>query len=40
MDDKPAAREPCYVCAAPDGKQCAKCKSRHYCTKKCQLAEI
>jgi hypothetical protein len=32
-----AAQKPCCVCAAQNGKHCAKCKSRHYCSKKCQV---
>jgi hypothetical protein len=40
MDDAPAAaRKPCCVCDAPGGKHCTKCKSRHYCSKKCQLVD-
>jgi hypothetical protein len=40
--DKPspaAAPKPCCVCAAPGGKHCTKCKSRHYCSKACQLVD-
>jgi hypothetical protein len=34
MAEPPAAApKPCCVCAAPDGKHCAKCKSCHYCSK-------
>ncbi|KAJ1449331.1 hypothetical protein M885DRAFT_572940 [Pelagophyceae sp. CCMP2097] len=41
MGDPPAAaREPCCVCHAPAGKHCAKCKSRHYCSKACQLDRL
>ncbi|KAJ1461382.1 hypothetical protein M885DRAFT_611658 [Pelagophyceae sp. CCMP2097] len=41
MCDLPPAAgpKPCCVCAAPGGKQCAKCKSRHYCSKACQLLD-
>jgi hypothetical protein len=41
MGDVPAAAvpKPCCVCAAQNGKHCAKCKSRHYCSKKCQLVD-
>jgi hypothetical protein len=41
MDDPPAAAmpKPCCVCAAQNGKHCAKCKSRHYCSKACQLVD-
>jgi len=41
MGDAPAAavRKPCCVCAEPGGKQCTKCKSRHYCSRACQLAD-
>jgi hypothetical protein len=41
MDEplKAAAPKPCCVCAAPNGKHCAKCKSRHYCSKACQLVD-
>ncbi|KAJ1445334.1 hypothetical protein M885DRAFT_402844, partial [Pelagophyceae sp. CCMP2097] len=35
----PATRKPCCVCAAPDGKHCIKCKSRHYCSKACQVVD-
>ncbi|KAJ1455828.1 hypothetical protein M885DRAFT_564853 [Pelagophyceae sp. CCMP2097] len=31
--------KPCCVCAAPDGRHCTKCKSRHYCSKACQLEQ-
>jgi hypothetical protein len=34
-----AARKPCCVCDAPGGKHCTKCKSREYCSKKCQLVD-
>jgi hypothetical protein len=34
-----AARKPCCVCDAPGGQHCTKCKSRHYCGKKCQLVD-
>eukprot|EP00628_Pelagophyceae_sp_CCMP2097_P016674 CAMPEP_0206831738 /NCGR_PEP_ID=MMETSP0975-20121206/17540_1 /ASSEMBLY_ACC=CAM_ASM_000399 /TAXON_ID=483370 /ORGANISM="non described non described, Strain CCMP2097" /LENGTH=377 /DNA_ID=CAMNT_0054374125 /DNA_START=75 /DNA_END=1204 /DNA_ORIENTATION=+ len=39
MDDPPAAaaKKPCCVYDEPGGKHCTKCKSRHYCSKKCQL---
>jgi TPR repeat protein len=39
MDEplKAAAPKPC--CDAPNGKHCTKCKSRHYCSKKCQLVD-
>ncbi|KAJ1454337.1 hypothetical protein M885DRAFT_566316 [Pelagophyceae sp. CCMP2097] len=41
MVDAPAAAGPklCCVCDEPGGKHCTKCKSRHYCSKKCQLAQ-
>ncbi|KAJ1455549.1 hypothetical protein M885DRAFT_565118, partial [Pelagophyceae sp. CCMP2097] len=41
MGDPSAAAipKPCCVCAAPDGKHCVKCKSRHYCSKACQLVD-
>jgi hypothetical protein len=40
MAEPPAAApKPCCVCAAPNGKHCAKCKSRHYCSKACQLVD-
>ncbi|KAJ1461210.1 hypothetical protein M885DRAFT_432764 [Pelagophyceae sp. CCMP2097] len=41
MDAPPAAAapKPCCVCDAPNGKHCTKCKSRHYCGKKCQLVD-
>jgi hypothetical protein len=40
MDDASAAgARACCVCAAPNGKHCAKCKSRHYCSKACQVAD-
>ncbi|KAJ1456796.1 hypothetical protein M885DRAFT_423457, partial [Pelagophyceae sp. CCMP2097] len=29
----------CCVCGAQNGKHCAKCKSRHYCGKACQLVD-
>jgi hypothetical protein len=32
----PAAAATCCVCAEAGGKHCAECKSRHYCSKKCQ----
>ncbi|KAJ1457097.1 hypothetical protein M885DRAFT_615709 [Pelagophyceae sp. CCMP2097] len=35
-----AARKPCCVCDAPDGKHCTKCKLRHYCSKACQLDRL
>ncbi|KAJ1456406.1 hypothetical protein M885DRAFT_616256 [Pelagophyceae sp. CCMP2097] len=35
--DVSTAPPPCCVCAAPGGKHCTKCKSRHYCSK-AQLA--
>jgi hypothetical protein len=34
-----AARKPCCICAEPGGKHCTTCKSRHYCSKKCQLVD-
>eukprot|EP00628_Pelagophyceae_sp_CCMP2097_P027543 CAMPEP_0184191044 /NCGR_PEP_ID=MMETSP0976-20121227/2780_1 /TAXON_ID=483370 /ORGANISM="non described non described, Strain CCMP2097" /LENGTH=326 /DNA_ID=CAMNT_0026495443 /DNA_START=83 /DNA_END=1059 /DNA_ORIENTATION=+ len=39
MDDPPSApaRKLCCVCDAPGGLHCTKCKSRHYCSKACQL---
>jgi hypothetical protein len=36
-DPQTAAPPPCCVCAAQNGKHCAQCKSRHYCSKECQL---
>jgi TPR repeat protein len=41
MGDSPAAaaRKPCCVCDAPNGKDCTACKSRRYCSKKCQLVD-
>jgi hypothetical protein len=41
MDKPPPAAtpKPCCVCGASNGKHCAKCKSRHYCGKKCQLVD-
>jgi hypothetical protein len=41
MGDAPAAAAPppCCVCGAPNGKKCTKCKSRHYCSKACQLVD-
>jgi hypothetical protein len=41
MDAPPAAaaRKPCCVCDAPGGLHCTKCKSRHYCSKACQLVD-
>ncbi|KAJ1461205.1 hypothetical protein M885DRAFT_611934 [Pelagophyceae sp. CCMP2097] len=41
MADAPAAagRKPCCVCDEPGGKHCTKCKSRHYCSKACQLID-
>ncbi|KAJ1456984.1 hypothetical protein M885DRAFT_615898 [Pelagophyceae sp. CCMP2097] len=41
MGDVPAdaVPNPCCVCDAPNGKHCTKCKSRHYCSKKCQLID-
>jgi len=35
----PTARKPCCVCDAPGGQHCTKCKSRHYCSKACQLVD-
>jgi len=37
MEGPPAARKPCCVCDGPGGQHCTKCKSRHYCSKACQL---
>jgi hypothetical protein len=34
-----AAPQPCCVCGGPGGQNCAKCKSRRYCSKKCQLVD-
>jgi hypothetical protein len=34
-----AVPKPCCVCDAPGGKHCTKCKSRHYCSKQCQLVD-
>jgi hypothetical protein len=34
-----AAPKPCCVCDEPGGKHCTKCKSRHYCSKACQLVD-
>ncbi|KAJ1453330.1 hypothetical protein M885DRAFT_429398, partial [Pelagophyceae sp. CCMP2097] len=31
--------KPCCVCDGPGGKHCTKCKSRHYCSKKCQFVD-
>ncbi|KAJ1456087.1 hypothetical protein M885DRAFT_616617 [Pelagophyceae sp. CCMP2097] len=39
MDAPPAAPKPCCVCAAPGGKHCTLCKSRHYCSKACQVID-
>jgi TPR repeat protein len=41
MGDPPAAAAPmpCCVYDAPNGKHCTKCKSRHYCSKACQLVD-
>ncbi len=41
MDEplKATVPKPCCVCDAQNGKHCAKCKSRHYCSKKCQLVD-
>ncbi|KAJ1451750.1 hypothetical protein M885DRAFT_569582, partial [Pelagophyceae sp. CCMP2097] len=39
MDAPTAASKLCCVCAAQNGKHCAKCKSRHYCSKACQLVD-
>jgi len=41
MDEPPtkAAPKPCCVCDEPGGKHCTKCKSRHYCSKACQLVD-
>jgi hypothetical protein len=42
MADAPsaaAAKKPCCVCDGPGGLHCTKCKSRHYCGKKCQLVD-
>ena len=39
MEARPAAPKPCCVCDGPGGKHCTKCKSRHYCSKKCQLVD-
>jgi TPR repeat protein len=41
MDEPPAAalKSPCCVCAEPGGKHCTECKSRNYCSKKCQLVD-
>ncbi|KAJ1451299.1 hypothetical protein M885DRAFT_468543 [Pelagophyceae sp. CCMP2097] len=39
MGDPPAAPKPCCVCDEPGCKHCTKCKSRHYCSKKCQLVD-
>ncbi|KAJ1450542.1 hypothetical protein M885DRAFT_621604 [Pelagophyceae sp. CCMP2097] len=38
-DPAAAAPKPCCVCDAHGGKHCTKCKSRHYCSKKCQLVD-
>ncbi|KAJ1458081.1 hypothetical protein M885DRAFT_562195 [Pelagophyceae sp. CCMP2097] len=38
MDAPATEAKPCCVCAAQNGKHCAKCKSRHYCSKACQVA--
>jgi len=40
--DEPLEAAPtktCCVCGAQNGKHCAKCKSRHYCSKACQLVD-
>jgi TPR repeat protein len=29
----------CVVCAEQGGKHCTKCKSRHYCSKQCQVLD-
>jgi TPR repeat protein len=41
MGDAPAAAgpKPCCVCDASGGKHCTKCKSRHYCSRACQLVD-
>ncbi|KAJ1461167.1 hypothetical protein M885DRAFT_611898 [Pelagophyceae sp. CCMP2097] len=39
MDASTAASKPSCVCAAQNGKHCTKCKSRHYCSKACQLVD-
>ncbi|KAJ1447540.1 hypothetical protein M885DRAFT_575793 [Pelagophyceae sp. CCMP2097] len=39
MEKQPAAPEPCCVCHESGGKHCTKCKSRHYCSKACQLVK-
>jgi TPR repeat protein len=40
MAEPPAAAPPpCCVCDAPGGKHCTACKSRHYCSKTCQLVD-
>jgi hypothetical protein len=41
MEGPPAAAvpKPCCVCAAANGKHCANCKSKHYCSKACQLVD-
>jgi len=37
--DAVAAAKPCCVCDEPGGKHCTKCKSRFYCSKKCQVID-
>jgi TPR repeat protein len=41
MDAPPAAAQPkpCCVCGDEGGKHCTLCKSRHYCSKKCQVVD-
>jgi len=39
MAPPPAATQPCCVCDEAGGKHCTKCKSRHYCSKACQLVD-
>jgi TPR repeat protein len=39
MEDPPPTHQPCCVCKKPGGKHCTQCKSRHYCSKKCQLVD-
>jgi hypothetical protein len=43
MDAAPAAatavKMPCCVCHAQNGKHCTICKSRHYCSKACQVVD-
>ncbi|KAJ1454434.1 hypothetical protein M885DRAFT_618018 [Pelagophyceae sp. CCMP2097] len=39
MENPPVTCKPCCVCDEAGGQHCTKCKSRHYCGKKCQLID-